>query len=62
MADQIEGLTRDSDVKSECRSLLNIIQALHLPREQADSLLESVNKIIKHENKRLDNLKKGAKK
>lgn len=56
MSDQVEGMIRDSDIKFNCRLLINIIQIMQLPKELEDELLEPISKIVKLENKRLDKL------
>lgn len=55
MADQSDGMIRDSDIKFECRILLSIVSVL--PKELQDELLDPIHNIIKLENKRLDALR-----
>ena len=60
MADQIEGMIRDSDVKFQCRLLLAIIQSFDLPKGQLTLLLEPIHQIVVLENERLNKLKENT--
>ena len=56
MSDQVEGMIRDSDIKFECRLLLVAIKMLDLDKELEEQLMESLYRIIKIENNRLDKI------
>lgn len=57
MSDQVEGMIRDSDIKFECRLLLQIIQIMKLPKELEDELIQPIGRIVELENARLDKLR-----
>lgn len=54
MADQVEGMIRDSDIKFECRLLIGMVLAL--PEDLQLMLLEPLHRIVKLENERLNKL------